>query len=293
MRATLQMLVVQLTLFIPFLLSGQSYTPVVINGEVFFRTELETSAGIVASEVTVANFEKINGQLYNRVFFKRGFGADELVGYLREDPGTSEIYFRTVGDPQEWLVMDLRLDVGDEITLAARWCDGLPGDVATVVAVNEVEGFREVVFDREVGESEFCEPLRFLEGVGPNATLIFPLLRNAIPENGSAQRICHASHENIIYYPANSDVDLCGDAITSTDDLSVNTVKVFPNPVQDQLTIEGLPAEATISVFDSRGALMGQFPAQETLDCSRWPSGLYVLRASQAGAIYQARFLKL
>ena len=39
-------------------LGAQNYIPVIINGEVFFKTELETSDGLVLSEVTVANFEK-------------------------------------------------------------------------------------------------------------------------------------------------------------------------------------------------------------------------------------------
>lgn len=273
--------------------SSQSYIPVVINAEVFFRTELETSEGIIASEVTVANFEKINGQLYNRVFFKRGFGADQLVGYLREDPGTSQIHFRTIDDPQEYLIFDLELEEGDTISLNARWCDGQPGDVATVVEVNQVGDLRELVFDREIGDTEFCEPLRFLESVGPNATLIYPIFRDAIQENGTAQRICHASHANIIFYPPNTNVDLCGDAITSTDDINVDKVIIFPNPATDQINISGLSADDQIEVYTSQGQLLGSYPTATSLDCSNWPSGLYWIQVSTETGRERLRLLKL
>ena len=273
-------------------ISAQTYTPVVINAEVFFRTELETSEGIIATEVTVANFEEIDGQLYNRVFFKRGFGADELVGYLREDPGTSEIYLRSLTDPTEFLVHDLRLEVDDVISLQARWCDGQSGDEARVVAVNEVDGRREIVFDRLVGDTEFCEPLRFLEGVGPNATLIFPFLRDAIPENGTAQRICHASHDNIIFYPINTDTDFCGDAITSTAGLAPTFGRVFPNPASQQIFLEDLPPATSVQVINGQGQLIGSYQEPTSIDCSNWPAGMYFLQLQNGDSQVVQKLLK-
>lgn len=259
-------------------LISQIYTPIVINGEAFFSTELETSNGPLSAEVTVANFEKINGQLYNRVFFKRGFGADELIGYLREDPGTSQVYFRTTDNEQEFLVFDLELEVGDEITLQARWCDGQAGDLATVVAVNDVDGLKEIVFDREVGDNDICEQLRFLESVGPSATLIFPIFRDAIAENGTAQRICHASHNAVIYYPANSDVDFCGGNITSSEEAEQATMRIFPNPAADQIYFADFPPNAMVQVFNNQGQSLGVFPTSKALNCSNWPSGVYAIR---------------
>ncbi|WP_367392817.1 T9SS type A sorting domain-containing protein [Lewinella sp. LCG006] len=256
----------------------QNYLPVVINGEVFFKTELETSEGIVPAEVTIANFEKINGQLYNRVFFKRNLEADMFIGYLREDPGAGEIYFRTTTNPQEFLVYDISLEVGESIILNARWCDGVAGDVATVVSVTETVGLREVVFDRQIGNDLICETLTFIEGVGPSASLIFPIFRNAIAENGVAQSLCHASHEAVIYYPAGTDTDLCGAGITSTDiPAQAEAIKVFPNPVSTQLQVNGLPAGSTIVVYNGYGQVIPSVFTGQHLDSSKWSAGLYVL----------------
>lgn len=263
---------------LPLTTFAQSYLPVVINGEVFFSTQLETSAGIVPAEVTVANFEKIDGQLYNRVFFKRDLEADMFIGYLREDPGAGDIYFRTTTDPQEYLVYDISLEVGESITLSARWCDGLAGDVATVVSVTEENGLREIVFDRQIGNDLICETLTFIEGVGPSASLIFPVFRNAILENGVAQSLCHASHEAVIYYPAGTNTDLCGSTITSTDSpLVAENIEVFPNPVSDQLQLRGLPQGSKVIVRNSYGQVVASPSNGAQMDTRNWTAGLYVL----------------
>jgi hypothetical protein len=257
---------------------AQGYIPVVINGEVFFSTQLETSEGIVPAEVTVANFEKINGQLYSRVFFKRNLEADMFIGYLREDPGVGTIYFRTTTNPQEYLVYDISLEVGESVALSARWCDGFVGDVATVVSVSETDGLREVVFDRQIGDDLICETLTFLEGVGPSASLIFPVFRTAIAENGIAQSICHASHEAIIYYPSGTDTDFCGGTITSTD-ISVedNKIEVFPNPVSNLLQLRGLPEGCVVTVRNGYGQVVPAVFNGYSVNSSKWLAGLYVL----------------
>ena len=113
--------------------------------------------------------------LYNRVFFKRGFEADMFIGHLREEPALGKLYFRALTSNEDVLVYDISLAVGDIINLSARWCDGVAGDAAEVIEVVEEEGARQVVFDRQVGEQDICEPLRFIEGVGANASVIFSL----------------------------------------------------------------------------------------------------------------------
>lgn len=260
-------------------LFAQDYIPVVINGEVFFSTELETAEGTVPAEVTVANFEKIEGQLYNRVFFKRNLEADMLIGYLREDPGEGEIYFRTTTSSQEFLVYDISLQEGESISLNARWCDGLAGDVATVVSVTESEGLRELVFDREVGDGIICETLTFIEGVGPSASLIFPVFRDAIAENGVAQRLCHASHEAIIYYPTGTNTDFCGGAITSQESLPmVANVEVFPNPVTGTLYLRNLPLGTKVQMHNNLGQLVNIDLYDNAINCQSLKPGLYLLR---------------
>lgn len=281
-----------LALFGPFL-TAQNYLPVIINGEVFFKTELLTSEGLISAELTVANFQKIDGQLYNRAFFKRGFEGDMLIGYFREDPGLGQIHYLPLNGGTETLVYDISLAVGDVIELAARWCDGQNNDQAQVIAVNDVGGLRELVFDREVGEGELCQTLTFLEGVGPSASLMFPYFQDAIIQNGVAQRICHASRQAIIYYPPNATEDLCGFSTVSTRDIDPVNLPIFPNPAQAYLTISGVEAGDYLSVFSITGQLLHHLPATNKLDCSSWPKGMYILQLkSENGQIQIGRVMK-
>lgn len=277
----------------PLFLLAQDYTPVIINGGVFFKTELLTSDGLIAAEITVANFEKINGELYNRVFFKRGLEADMLIGYFREDNASGQLHYRPLTGNTDILVYDISLEVGDVIELPARWCDGQNNDQAEVVSVSEVDGLRQLVFDREVGEGDLCQTLTFLEGVGPSATLMFPYFRDAIIQNGVAQRICHASHEGEIYYPGDVEVDLCGFATVDTEDFRKLELKVFPNPVNDQLKIEHFNPGDEIRVFNFTGQQLAYFAATSTIDTGSWPDGIYFIQlTSSDGATKVARVIK-
>lgn len=261
--------------------NAQSYIPVVINGEVFFKTELETAQGLVLAEVTVANFEDVGGQLYNRVFFNRNNQGDMLVGYLREDPTAGQLYFRTSAAAADVLVYDISLEPGETVTLPARWCDGLPGDVATVVAADTVDGRRRVTFNRQVGNNDICEPLTFLEGVGPNASVIFPYFRNAVLQNGVAMRLCHASRGAVIFYPTGQNADFCG--IDVTDEETPNPladVRVFPNPFTDGLHVSAAALVRTATLLGASGQRLLTTTDPTRIDTQGLPPGLYVLHVA-------------
>lgn len=275
---------------------AQVYTPVIVNGNVFFKTQLETAEGLLFAEVTVANFEQINGQLYNRTFLKRGFEPDMLVGHLREEPENGRLYFRPLQDPQDILVYDISLDVGDQIELPARWCDGQPGNVAEVIAVRRVSGRRELTFNRTVGESLICDTLRFIEGVGPTATVIYPYFENAVLDNGVAMSLCHAARggTNVFYPPAGTE-DFCGLAITDTEELTDAGMPLFyPNPVRELLYLRHLPADVELEIYGPDGRPYLRSPATTQLDLSSLPAGLLHIVCRRAGRIWHtARILKL
>lgn len=80
--------------------------------------------------------------------------------------------------------------------------------------------------------------------------------------------------------------------VTSTSELAIPELSVFPNPVGDRLYItvgnrEGLTAR----LFDSRGQFIQQQPIGTAIDCSGWASGLYFLKVT--GPQGQQRSLKI
>ncbi len=70
--------------------------------------------------------------------------------------------------------------------------------------------------------------------------------------------------------------------VTSTDDVvGANDIKLFPNPTQDKITIEGSAGPYQVSIYDAVGRLHQIFPAvssSQTIDISALPAGLYTVK---------------
>jgi hypothetical protein len=83
--------------------------------------------------------------------------------------------------------------------------------------------------------------------------------------------------------------------MVSVNESELNLLTVYPNPVNDQITIS-LPASesATFSIHDMTGKMIvsGQTSNGKTIDCSMLSSGVYHLHSVQNGTIYTTRFVK-
>ena len=149
--------------------------------------------------------------------------------------------------------------------------------------MDTIDGRRHLTFDRQVGFGDICETLTFTEGVGPSATLIFPLFRDAVPANGAAQRICHVSREGNIFYPSETETDFCGRDIVDIDQPFSVEVQLFPNPTSGVLQVRGLPSESTVYVINLQGQIMPIQIHGQQIDLSPLPNGLYFLMISADG----------
>lgn len=61
------------------------------------------------------------------------------------------------------------------------------------------------------------------------------------------------------------------------------TLVIFPNPVQDQLTIQGIQAGKPVTIFDEQGRMIRRFIAasvSERVDMSSWAAGIYFISVS-------------
>ncbi len=263
-------------------LMGQ-FTPVILNGEVFYKVELELAEGAIVSEVTIGDFDVLDGQVYQRAFLKRGFNADELIGHVREDPSIGQVVFRPLNGNDQ-LSYDISLSVGESIDLNARWCDGQGDNTATVVSEEEDEEGRKVLtFDRQVGGAEICETLQFIEGIGPSAGIILPYFVGNDLTTGVALRICHVSRGGEIFYPMDVVFDLCGVPTTDTGEAERQVFRVFPNPVINQLQLPDVLAEDQLELFDLMGRSLRQWQGQETINMADLPLGMYLLEVRRNG----------
>jgi photosystem II stability/assembly factor-like uncharacterized protein len=87
-------------------------------------------------------------------------------------------------------------------------------------------------------------------------------------------------------------IDLC----VGISDLEIAGVQLFPNPMQDALTLktEGRLEKASWEMFDVQGKLVakGQLIGTEIIDVSKFKTGLYVLRLTTSERSYTAEIKK-
>jgi len=72
----------------------------------------------------------------------------------------------------------------------------------------------------------------------------------------------------------------------STDELNAlfGEIIVYPNPASEVLTIDGLPSNATLTLIDSKGAIVGTFDAESSsFDVSGYARGTYQLMVRVGG----------
>jgi hypothetical protein len=68
--------------------------------------------------------------------------------------------------------------------------------------------------------------------------------------------------------------------IVSITELAESTFKVYPNPVDDQFTIESAEAITEVNLHDSMGRLVQKFSSEKTtitIECKTLPEGVYIL----------------
>ena len=75
-------------------------------------------------------------------------------------------------------------------------------------------------------------------------------------------------------------------------DQSINSISVFPNPVKDVLTINGIEGKE-IQLFDANGKLIKKLPFSNSFSTSELTSGVYYLEINQDKTITRIRFCKV
>ncbi|MYD57331.1 MAG: T9SS type A sorting domain-containing protein [Rhodothermaceae bacterium] len=81
--------------------------------------------------------------------------------------------------------------------------------------------------------------------------------------------------------------------INLEDKIKLNNIYVFPNPVSDYVTFEGLTNDAIITIYDLLGRKV-KYTTNSYVDVSELPRGLYMYRVESEfhKSIVSGRFMK-
>ena len=85
------------------------------------------------------------------------------------------------------------------------------------------------------------------------------------------------------------------DLATGINEINENSLSMFPNPVTNELTINNISKNSTISIYDLNGRLIINKISKseiEKIDVSNLTNGIYLIKVSDKKAIITSKFVK-
>ena len=177
----------------------------------------------------------------------------------------------------EYLLIDFNLELGD--TLAPFYEYDCPTVVTDIRTVTYMDGLprKLLEFSGAInGNSNETYPLfNWVEGIGNSVHIFSGELYICLIDGSVTPTNCISRNGELIY--DNPDLDGC--FLTDTRELPATAWSIFPNPTNDQLTIQSSERTKRVALYDLWGRQVMQIENTTTLDLSELAAGAYVLRA--------------
>lgn len=81
--------------------------------------------------------------------------------------------------------------------------------------------------------------------------------------------------------------------MTSISAANAETVGLYPNPTSEQITLEGIPNNSTIDIYDNQGRLVNSFMSHHhtmVINCSHLNVGLYHVNIANENTYFNEKF---
>lgn len=197
--------------------------------------------------------------------------------FLREDISKKTLYIlpeiNSNNNFKEFILCDFNLKIGDTLK-NYYWNDENLEYTITISAININENNKKV-FHTSSGHT-------YTEGIGKNDSNLVPY--NLISEGLIESLFCNGNTQN----QNNCDV------ILNTENHQLSSLKLFPNPVKDILTIQNTE-NITIKIYSIKGSLLKTSTSKNNLeiDLSSFSSGIYFLEISNLTSKQRRKFIKI
>lgn len=257
------------------------YAPIVKTDSVSWTIKHEIWDRAKIESLYLTGSTTIDSKIYYPTYYTDNGRFEGLVGYFREDVSTGKAWFQGIEDTSEYLIMDLNLKVGDSILINFYDKD----KYAHVTSVGIENNRKVVTTDYHMGGGFISENLKFIEGVGPNASLLYQLEQAAKLEINSlfGFLVCKVFNNNDLVYawdPVNFE---CGPLWNDVKPGVEKKMLIYPNPSSEVLKIAG-EENLDVFIFDRMGKLVLTTHKKE-IDISHLIKGIYVVRVSREGKV--------
>ncbi len=220
--------------------------------------------------------QKHPDSVYAELYLKY-FSNTEHFGRIREDTISGKLWYiphhsiPPFNYPEEILIMDLTLEVGDIFDFGWR--------SNTVDSVYFSDDGRKIIrFDGgHFSPNYWNETTRFIEGVGPNSSVIWPA--------GNPYVTCKYDNDELVYVNSNSLFNGCLPLDTGLDPELGNgfRVRLYPNPATEVLHLDidhSLLPTSEITIYNISGVALKHKHLQgyhHKIDLSAFNKGLYLV----------------
>lgn len=193
----------------------------------------------------------IGSKKYFKSYLDNNGKHEQLIGYFREDATTGKAWFWGVDDTTEYLIMDLGLIEGDSIFVKMYGHDNC---YAKVIASETINEGRVITTDFKLGAGYINEYLSFIEGVGPNASILFQMDDESATKCNSlfGFLVCKKYTDEELTYawdPIHFD---CGQMYAYTEEFQQSGIMVYPNPKSYRLKISS-PDNLITEIYNTSG----------------------------------------
>ncbi len=278
-------------LFLTVNLSAQ-YQPIYKDTSTYFKITMEVfDAAYGGVELRFEGDSVVNNITYKKVYFYNSIR--DLVGLMREDSLSSKAWFYGSNDTAERLIMDLDLNVGDTFDISSPFFYYSEEDLAIVDSVTTWNGRKVITFSGKFGGGFISQRLKFIEGVGPNASLMY--LTN---EQFNLALLTCEKYENEVpvfkYFPGLNDCLQGGGAVDEVSDR--NPIDIFPNPFDNEITIKGNSGYSGIQfqLYDINGKRLfnSHVSANNIIDLAGLSSGIYFYSLQLQNGFKRGKLIK-
>lgn len=280
----LVIIVLVVTIIIPHVTYSQAYKTVILPDTSLWYFAHSQMAGKFIDTIFAG---KKNDSLIE-IWYKGEFYNWEktLAGTIRSSNNADKLWFTASDEANEHLIYDISLEKGDEFDFL------IFSQSDFVDTVYYFEGNKIVEFSTYTA---WNEPIRFIEGVGPNISLIW-----AWKDPGflSTFLVCSFENDVKVFETSNGSFIDCNFSTISIDEHSLPNYRIYPNPFIDQFQIifEGndLQEKVDVSIISMTGAeiyrevLFNQ--REHYISTENLTSGFFLLTINNS---YECRIFKL